>query len=250
MNRPGLVITCEHGGNHIPAAYRHCFEGQDAVLQSHRGFDAGALLMAEDLAKSFDAPLVSTTVSRLLVDLNRSEHNRTLHGTAIRQLPAAERQHILARYYQPYRSQAEDAIRQTLAVHGTVVHLSSHSFTPVLDGQLRRADIGLLYDPRRPGERALCSHWKAVLACMAPELIVRRNYPYAGRGDGLTSHLRRHLGPEAYLGIELEINQKHVVATGIDWPALRRLIVTSLGEALLQSTAPDSPSPRAIGSPP
>ena len=22
MNRPGLVITCEHGGNHIPAAYR------------------------------------------------------------------------------------------------------------------------------------------------------------------------------------------------------------------------------------
>lgn len=243
MNRPGLVITCEHGGNDIPAAYRHCFEGQNAVLQSHRGFDAGALLMAEDLAKSFDAPLISTTVSRLLVDLNRSEHNRTLHGTAIRQLPAAERQHILARYYQPYRSQAEDAIRQTLAVHGTVVHLSSHSFTPVLDGQLRRADIGLLYDPRRPGERALCSHWKAVLACMAPELIVRRNYPYAGRGDGLTSHLRRHLGPETYLGIELEINQKHVVATGIDWPALRRLIITSLGEALLQSTAPDSPSP-------
>ena len=42
MTRPGLVITCEHGGNHIPGAYRHLFQGQEAVLQSHRGFDPGA----------------------------------------------------------------------------------------------------------------------------------------------------------------------------------------------------------------
>lgn len=250
MTRPGLVITCEHGGNHIPTAYRHCFQGQDAVLQSHRGFDPGALTMAEDLAESLGAPLVSATVSRLLVDLNRSEHNPTLHTEAIRHLPAADRRDILVRYYQPYRNRAEDTIRQILAVHGTVVHLSSHSFTPVLNGHVHQADIGLLYDPRRPGERNLCQHWKAVLARLAPELTVRRNYPYAGRGDGLTSHLRRYLGPDAYVGIELEINQKHVTATGADWPALRRLITISLDEALSQGVAPEKPALRAIGSPP
>ena len=246
MTRPALVITCEHGGNHIPAVYRPLFEGQDAVLQSHRGFDAGALKMAETLAAAFGAPLVSATVSRLLVDLNRSTHNPTLHAEVVRRLPATQRQEILARFYQPYRSRAEQAIRQAIADNGAVIHLSSHSFTPELDGRLRKADIGLLYDPRRPGEAALCRHWKAALAVAAPQLTVRRNYPYAGKGDGLTAWLRRCLTPDVYIGVELEINQKHVTAEG-DCPALRQWIVESLREALphLQSHPP-----HATGSPP
>lgn len=246
MTRPALVITCEHGGNHIPAVYRPLFEGQDAVLQSHRGFDAGALKMAQTLAAAFGAPLVSATVSRLLVDLNRSTHNRTLHAEEVRRLPATQRQEILTRFYQPYRSRAEQAIRQAIADNGAVIHLSSHSFTPELDGRLRTADIGLLYDPRRPGEVALCQHWKAALAAAAPQLTVRRNYPYAGKGDGLTAWLRRCLTPDVYIGVELEINQKHVTAEG-DCPALRQWIVESLREAL-----PDMQShpPRDRGSPP
>jgi predicted N-formylglutamate amidohydrolase len=245
MTRPALVITCEHGGNHIPAAYRQLFEGQEATLHSHRGFDAGALKMAETLAEAFGAPLVSATVSRLLVDLNRSTHNPTLHAEVVRRLPATQRQEILARFYQPYRSRAEQAIRQAIADHGAVIHLSSHSFTPELDGRLRKADIGLLYDPRRPGEAALCRHWKAALAVAAPQLTVRRNYPYAGKGDGLTAWLRRCLGPDVYVGVELEINQKHVTADG-DCPALRHEIVESLREALSHVQHP----PRARGAPP
>ena len=245
MSRPALVITCEHGGKHIPAAYRALFEGQEATLHSHRGFDAGALKMAETLAEAFGAPLVSATVSRLLVDLNRSTHNPTLHAEVVRRLPATQRQEILARFYQPYRSRAEQAIRQAIADHGAVIHLSSHSFTPELDGRLRKADIGLLYDPRRPGEAALCRHWKAALAVAAPQLTVRRNYPYAGKGDGLTAWLRRCLGPDVYVGVELEINQKHVTADG-DCPALRHEIVESLREALSHVQHP----PRARGAPP
>ena len=245
MTRPALVITCEHGGKHIPAAYRALFEGQEATLHSHRGFDAGALKMAETLAEAFGAPLVSATVSRLLVDLNRSTHNPTLHAEVVRRLPATQRQEILARFYQPYRSRAEQAIRQAIADHGAVIHLSSHSFTPELDGRLRKADIGLLYDPRRPGEAALCRHWKAALAVAAPQLTVRRNYPYAGKGDGLTAWLRRCLGSDVYVGVELEINQKHVTADG-DCPALRHEIVESLHEALSHVQHP----PRARGAPP
>ena len=32
-----------------------------------------------------------------------------------------------------------------------VIHISSHSFTPELNGKVRRADVGLLYDPGSPG---------------------------------------------------------------------------------------------------
>ena len=101
-----------------------------------------------------------------------------------------------------------------------VIHISSHSFTPVLDGEVRRADVGLLYDPRRRGEVELCARWKAALCAIAPALAVRRNYPYAGKGDGLTSYLRTRFPPGAYVGIELEVNQAIVFAAGRPWTAL------------------------------
>lgn len=232
MKPPALVITCEHGGNLIPAAYAELFEDLQALLETHRGYDPGALAMAEMLATAFDAPLLSSTVSRLLVDLNRSVGNRSLHGAAVRTLSAATRQDILSRHYLPYRAQAEALVRQAVAEYGAVIHLSSHSFTPELDGQLRRADVGLLYDPRRSGEVDLCARWKTSLQACTPGLVVRRNYPYAGKGDGLTRWFRRHLPPDAYVGIELEINQKHVFEGGRPWAALRKVIVESLRQAL------------------
>jgi predicted N-formylglutamate amidohydrolase len=112
-----------------------------------------------------------------------------------------------------------------------VIHISSHSFTPELDGKVRRADVGLLYHPGRHGEAELCARWKASLAALAPELVVRRNYPYAGKGDGLTSHLRLRFPPGAYVGVELEINQGIVFAAGRRWTALRGVLVDSLRAA-------------------
>jgi predicted N-formylglutamate amidohydrolase len=91
--------------------------------------------------------------------------------------------------------------------------------------------VGLLYDPSRRGEAALCARWKASQSQLDPELRVRRNYPYAGKGDGLTSYLRRHFLPLAYVGIELEVNQSIVFAAGRRWTALRRLLVDSLRTA-------------------
>ena len=77
----------------------------------------------------------------------------------------------------------------------------------------------------------LCARWKETLARMAPDLRVRRNYPYAGKGDGLTSYLRQQFRPAAYVGIELEINQKIVFAAGRRWTAVRRVLVDSLNAA-------------------
>jgi hypothetical protein len=91
--------------------------------------------------------------------------------------------------------------------------------------------VGLLYHPARRGESELCARWKVSLATLAPELRVRRNYPYAGRGDGLTSHLRMRFPPHVYVGIELEVNQAIVLAGGRGWIALRRALADSLRAA-------------------
>jgi hypothetical protein len=77
----------------------------------------------------------------------------------------------------------------------------------------------------------VCARWKESLAALAPELRVRRNYPYAGKGDGLTSHLRLRFAPCDYVGIELEVNQSIVVAAGRRWTALRRILIDSLHTA-------------------
>jgi predicted N-formylglutamate amidohydrolase len=226
-----LLITCEHGGNRIPTRYRALFRGRRALLDSHRGYDAGALVMARALAATFNAPLVTSTISRLVVDLNRSIGHPRLFSAATRGAPSMLRAEIVERHYLPYRVEVERLVTQSLERGRRVIHISSHSFTPELDGKVRRADVGLLYHPGRYGEAALCARWKATLAAVAPELRVRRNYPYAGKGDGLTSHLRLRFPPGVYCGIELEVNQSIVNKGGRRWTALRRALIDSLRAA-------------------
>jgi predicted N-formylglutamate amidohydrolase len=228
-----LLVTCEHGGNRIPAPYRSLFRGRRALLESHRGYDPGALIVAKALAHAFRARLVTATISRLLVDLNRSIGHPRLFSAATREAPAKLRAKIVEQYYLPYRAQVERLVKQSVSRGRRVIHISSHSFTPELDGRRRVADVGLLYHPRRPGETELCARWKASLAAFAPELRVRRNYPYAGKGDGLTEYLRRRFPSNAYVGVELEINQAIVLTAGRRRTALRRALIDSLCTALV-----------------
>lgn len=241
-----LMITCEHGGNRIPLRYRYLFQAPvyRILLDSHRGFDSGALGVARQLAMEFSAPLVASTTSRLLIDLNRSPGHPNLYSAATRAAPAEVRQRILARYYQPYRTKAETLVRLAVDRGHRVIHISCHSFTPELDGKRRDADIGLLYDPARPGEADLCERWKASFKACAADLKVRRNYPYAGKNDGFTLALRRRFAPETYVGVELEVNQKHVSGAGRSWAAVRLAIAQSLRKTLLDldPLAADAPS--------
>jgi hypothetical protein len=110
-----FVVTCEHGGNRIPAAYRRHFEDRDALLNSHRGYDAGALVMAKALARALAAPLVASTTSRLLVDLNRSIGHPRLHSEATRRADVAVRARIVERHYRPYRDKVDRAIERAIA---------------------------------------------------------------------------------------------------------------------------------------
>jgi predicted N-formylglutamate amidohydrolase len=206
------LVTCEHGGNRIPPPYRHFFRDCNALLESHRGYDPGALGMARVLARALGAALIVSTTSRLLVELNRSPGRQFRESPVMRDAPASVRTQVTLDWYQPYRSEVETFVRDACANGQRVLHVSSHSFTPTLEGVERKTDVGLLYDPSRNGERALCLRWQQVLQEAVPGLVVRRNYPYLGRSDGLTSSLRKRLGDGAYCGVEIEVNQKHVVA--------------------------------------
>lgn len=143
----------------------------------------------------------------------------------------------MARYYWPYRVDVEAVIGRLCKGGAGVLHLSVHTFTPVLGGKVRLADVGLLYDPGRRRENLFCSRWKRALRDLDASLNVRRNYPYSGRADGFTAYLRSVYGAEFYLGIELEVNQKFVLGRRKKWHELSNLIASSLASSLGESEA-------------
>ncbi|MEZ6062372.1 MAG: N-formylglutamate amidohydrolase [Planctomycetaceae bacterium] len=201
-------FTCEHAGNSVPDEFRLLFAGHEAVLETHRGYDIGAFQVAFRIAREVSAPLFHSMVTRLLVDLNRSTHHRSLFSEFSRVLDEAHREDVLRRFYFPYRRNVENAIGQFISEGCPVLHVSVHSFVPELNGRVRNADVGLLYDPARATEVAWCAAMRALLRHWTPELRVRRNYPYLGTADGFTTHLRKLWPNSQYAGIELEINQR------------------------------------------
>lgn len=115
-----------------------------------------------------------------------------------------------------------------IAAGARVIHVSAHSFTPILDGQARTADIGLLYDPSRAFESRVCRSWRDRLATAAPHLRVRRNYPYRGTADGFTTYLRTRFPMDRYAGIELEVNQRLAQGSAPKWRSCRALLAGTL----------------------
>jgi predicted N-formylglutamate amidohydrolase len=195
-----LLLSCEHGGNDVPAEFRDVLAFSQRTLASHRGFDRGALAVAAALAQHFRAPLLSCTVTRLLVDHNRPPDHPDVVGRGV---DAPTRRRLLDTLHRPYWRRLERAVARCDAV----LHVAVHSFTPVRCGVRRDADIALLYDPMRAPERAFCARWLCSLARLRPWRL-QRNYPYKGTDPGLTTYLRTRFPAEQYLGIELEMNQR------------------------------------------
>lgn len=232
MKPDRLVLACEHASRRVPLRYRKLFRNRKSVLDSHRGWDPGALELARHLAQQFDAPLFRGVVTRLLVDLNRSLQSPTLFSEQALRLEEKERLALLARYWEPYRHAVRHCIEETLERRRSVLQFSVHSFAPRLRGVVRRTDVGLLYDPRRPAEERFCRAFRRTLQQELPDLRIDLNEPYSGVSDGLTTTLRAEFPRSRYLGVEFEVNQRFPRGERARWRALLRGIGRALGGAL------------------
>lgn len=208
MTKPiALLLSCEHAVNTVPPAYSGLFKEQKQVLDTHRGIDHGALEIANHLNHVFACSYTQATVSRLLIDCNRSLGHAQCFSEFTKELPAAEKQHLINTYYLPFRQHTENLIHAQIESGCQVLHLSIHSFTPELNGIKRNAGIGLLYDHARHGEQEVARIWRGLLLQQTPNYRVRMNYPYHGNTDSFTTALRKRYTELDYLGIEVESNQ-------------------------------------------
>ncbi|MBF0254085.1 MAG: N-formylglutamate amidohydrolase [Candidatus Omnitrophica bacterium] len=228
--RAGLWFSAEHATARVAPEAKGVMGGM--VRPDHRAFDSGAGELAVYLGKRLGVPVLLGSVTRQVVDLNRSLTNRrSLWGTKLRTAPPDLKQEILKRYYLPYREAALRGIRAVTSRSPFAVHIAVHSFTPVRAGCVRRVDIGLLYDSRRVSENRFCLRLQKAILHRNPQWRVRFNQPYRGSSDSLVKELRSSLGP-GYLGIELEINQRLVRQSGRAWLGLKRVLVEALSETV------------------
>lgn len=212
MTKPiALLVSCEHAVNTVPSMYIHLFKEQEHVLQTHRGLDLGAFEIANHLNQVFACGYTQATVSRLLIDCNRSLAHSHCFSEFTQGLPIEKKQYLIDHYYLPFRQHTENLIKAQVENGSQVLHLSIHSFTPELNGVVRNAGIGLLYDHARHGEQEVARIWRSLLLQQTPAYKVRMNYPYHGNSDGFTTALRKRYTEHDYLGFEVESNQALLV---------------------------------------
>jgi len=220
-------ISCEHATFYVPREYRKWFAAEPSILRTHEGVDRGARKIARALGHALQTPLWMGSVSRLLVDLNRSIDNPQIFSRFVSS-DAAIPQHLLACFYYPYRDAVGEWVRSQIAT-GLVVHFGIHSFTPDFPGSERNFDLGLLYDPANSLEIALAHEMGNCIETQG-HFSLRHNQPYLGTDDGLTTALRRRFAG-SYAGIEIEVNQALV-----DDKDRMQFLVQQLRQAIEQAT--------------
>lgn len=206
------------------------FSRAENDLNSHMGFDKGALEIYHILKGKFSDFSVFTDISRLLADTNRILTSKTLFSKYTKSLHDDIRKRILEEYYYPYRASVENSLSYYTSQGENIVHISVHTFTPILDNVIRKNDIGLLFDPENTPEKEFCMMWKKAIEKYHPGISVMFNYPYTGYKEGLTKYLREHF-PERYAGIELEINQQ-IFENAAKKEVITEIITVSLQESI------------------
>ena len=189
-----FVIVCDHASNRIPAKYGDLGLSQTERL-SHIAWDPGALSVSRRLSELLDAPLVQSTVSRLIIDCNRDLDAPDLIWTlseatriaANDDLTAEERQYRIDHFHRPYHASVETLLESRRHAGRETILVCMHSFTPIYHGVQRPWPIGLIHGVNTDYTRALFDALKAD----APELNVGWNEPYAAL-NGVTLTLEKH----------------------------------------------------------
>lgn len=199
-----FLILCDHASAHIPASLEGLGLGSE-FLRAHIAYDIGALEVAERLATKLDSPLIHPGVSRLVVDCNRSvdHHELIVASTEFGSVPGnealanADVKERLSSFHAPYHDAVAAILDERVGKVAGVIAI--HSFTPVLAGQERNLQVGLL---TKEDDR-LAMRMSDALA-KVEGLIVGINQPYAPE-NGVYYTLERHAESTGLPSVMIEL---------------------------------------------
>jgi len=192
--RSPFVLVCDHASNRIPDRYGDLGLSLTQRLE-HIAWDPGALSVCQALVDLLDAPLVQSTVSRLIIDCNRETNSpeliRTLSEATVIAANVAisddERARRIADYHTPFHLAIEQLLERRAAQGLTSVLVCMHSFTPIYLDAPRPWPIGLIHGRDTTYTQALFDALKAE----DPQIDLGWNQPYAAL-NGVTLTLEKH----------------------------------------------------------
>ena len=148
-----VLLVCDHASNRFPRSLGTM--GLDYINRvSHIALDIGADAVAKALAENLGATAVICQYSRLIVDCNRElvddsaflECSDSVDVPGNHDLQESEKEKRASEIYWPYHNAINDQIVR-LKKHGIdPVVISIHSFTPVINGNDRKWEMGVLWD--------------------------------------------------------------------------------------------------------
>lgn len=170
-------------------------------MDAHWGYDLGAAWLTEALGALGGAWAVLSTVSRLLMDVNRDPTDSAAVLVTTDDGSPSFNRHVdlgarIERFHAPFHATVDAALRE----HRPAWICSVHSFTPVFRGYARSMAAGVLFD--RFDEDAA----RLAAAMTAEGLPTVLNEPYSGKA-GLIYSAKRHGDAHDIPYLELEVRQ-------------------------------------------
>lgn len=148
-----VLLVCDHASCRFPRSLGDM--GLDPFARRcHLAVDIGAGPLTESLAASLGVTAVVHNYSRLIVDCNRQLMDPSAflqYGDGIlvpgnRNLHQADKDRRADALYWPYHAAIDEQIKRLRKCGLPPAFISIHSFTPVLDGESRAFQIGVLWD--------------------------------------------------------------------------------------------------------
>jgi len=205
-NKP-LLFVCDHASCRFPESLGDM--GLDPFARRcHLAIDIGAGSLTESLAGKTGATAVLAQYSRLIVDCNRQlmdpgaflEYGDGILVPGNRNLHQDEKDRRADAIYWPYHRAIDEQVKRLSALGSLPTFVSIHSFTPVLNGEARSWQVGVLWDK----DRALAEIF--IEGFRAAGYQTGDNEPYSGKAPQDYT-IDTHAEPQGLPHVGIEIRQ-------------------------------------------
>jgi predicted N-formylglutamate amidohydrolase len=148
-----ILLVCDHASCRFPESLGDM--GLDPFARRcHLALDIGAGPLTEQLAKRLGVTAVMHNYSRLVVDCNRQlmdpsaflEYGDGILVPGNRNLHQADKDLRASALYWPYHCAIDEQVQRLRKAGPPPAFISIHSFTPVLNGESREWQMGVLWD--------------------------------------------------------------------------------------------------------
>ncbi len=200
-----ILLICDHASCRFPKALGDM--GLDPFARRcHLAVDIGAGPLTESLAGSLGVTAVVHNYSRLIVDCNRQlmdpsaflEYGDGILVPGNRNLHQADKDLRANALYWPYHDAIDEQVKRLKKCGPAPAFISIHSFTPVLNGESRAWQIGVLWDKDEHLKELFLEGFRAA------GYYVGDNEPYSGKApqDFTIDHHAEEIGLP-HVGLEI-----------------------------------------------